>query len=193
MKKSLIILTLLASVLAFAGCSNSNTDAASIEYESYTRDTMGIQFEKPKEWYEPIESADKEDFYIFVVPNQFSAEDKVEGRFQITKITDLSEDTILESAYKTYKDAKLQALEGQVQNLSTIEDAKEATLFEAPAKEVIVQYDSTWGEDTRTVTEVGAVVLYNGSIYVVEYFDEKVDYDKYRPVLDKLYSTIKEI
>lgn len=192
MKKFLAFMGLVIIAFTFAGCGDS-LDPAALTYEKVTDKDLAVEFEKPTGWYENVDSETDPDLYQFIVPNQFSQTDRVEGFLAVYKIAaDEGNDVSIDDAYKLIKDSKV-SLSQDKEGYEVVTDGKDATIFGMPAKEMVVKYSVAAQDDKVLTFDSVAVVLVGKSTYLVEFYDEEGDYNKYMPVKEKLYSTLKAL
>lgn len=192
MKKILFILGVVGALATFTAC-NSDTDPAKLEYEKVTDAELGVEFERPAGWYQNVDSETDPDLYQYIVPNQFTQEDKVEGYLGIYKMpVDEGANPTLEESYAVLKESR-ESYATEKENFSVVAENKDVSIFGQPAKEMTVKYDVATPDTKRTTYSTTATAVVNGKIYLIEYYDEEPDFNKYTDVKDKLYSTLKAI
>lgn len=192
MKKILFILGVVGALATFTACS-SDTDPAKLEYEKVTDTDLGVEFEKPIGWYQNVDSETEPDLYQYIIPNQFTQEDRVEGYLGIYKMpVGEGEAPTLEDSYAILKKSREED-SAEKENYSVVSDNKDVTIFGQPAKEITVKYDVDAQDSKRTTYSSTSVVVVNNQIFLVEYYDEEPDFNKYTDVKDKLYSTLKAL
>lgn len=187
MKKLLIALMAIISVFALTGC-DSDTNPDTLTYESVTVDKLGLSLEKPNGWYQPGSNLEEEGYYEFIVPNQFSADDKIEGSLYI-ELTPFIEGMTLEDSYEVLEEV---SAETGYRDFKFISQNKDLTILGAPAKELTYSYTEEFEGDRPSITSEALVITSRG-LYRIGYNDETTDYNKFRKVLDHLYTTLKEV
>lgn len=180
----------------FTGCGNS-MDPTALTYEKVTDKELGVEFEKPTGWYENIDSETDPNLYQYIVPNQFSQSDRVEGFLAIYKMegVDAEEGSAalpLEDVYKVVRDSKMESSKTK-EDYSVVADGKDVTIAGQPAKEMVTKFSMKAQDDKVPTYDSFAVVVIGSNTYLLEYYDEEGDYNKYMGVKEKLYSTLKEL
>lgn len=191
MKKTLSLVGVLTAAMLLSACTSSTTDPDTITYEKITDAKLAVEFEKPTGWYENIDSETDPDVYQYIVPNQFSQDDRVEGYLAVYKLP-VGEGATLDEALTKIKETSASMVEGK-ENYSVVTESKDVTIMGQPGKEMVVKYDVAVQEDKKTTFKSTGITLIGANAYFVEFYDEETDYNKYMAVKDKLYSTLKSL